>query len=84
MEAVDVDLERVLPHEEIPLVDKNVFKGAHVLTNSEINILLSSHLSYKRERNPTYLPPPVMQRTIDYVGKFNGGKNEEALQQIRM
>ncbi len=73
-----------LPPAERDLVDWETFKYAHVLTNSELNLMLSSHLMAKRERHPTYQPPPVMQRTIDYVGKFHGAKNEEAMKRIRM
>lgn len=60
-----------------------VFKGAHVLTNSEMRFLLNGHINAKKQKNPAYEPPSVMQRTMDYVNKFACGKNEEVMREIR-
>ena len=56
--------EDVLPPEEYANVDQGAFKGAHVVTNSEMSLILSRVLQDKRQRHPTWQPPAVMQVTV--------------------
>ena len=60
-----------------------VFKDAHVLTNTEMSLLLNMAIVKKRERNPHFEMPAVMKKTKDYVDKFGQGRNEESAREIR-
>eukprot|EP00198_Chlamydomonas_reinhardtii_P011624 XP_001700961.1 predicted protein [Chlamydomonas reinhardtii] len=37
----------------------------------------------RREEKPTFQPQPLVQKTLEYVQKFNCGTNPEAVQAMR-
>ena len=77
------ELAEVLPPQEYAVVDKAIFRDAHALTNSEMNLILTGVMTAKREKQPNWQPPSVMQKTMDYTGKFANVRNTEALKAIR-
>jgi DNA-directed RNA polymerase II subunit RPB4 len=45
--------------------------------------MLGEYLNQRRSLQPTFQPPPMVAKTIDYVQKFNCGTNTEALKSAR-
>ena len=72
----------IIPPEEHAIVDKHIFVNA--LTTSEMAVLLREAIEKKRQVNPAYQPPPVMQKTLDNSTHFGKLKNKESLESLRM
>ncbi|GFR47313.1 hypothetical protein Agub_g9000 [Astrephomene gubernaculifera] len=72
-----------LPKSEMEHVDAKVFENAAVISNSEVATILSEYMRQRREEKPTFQPEPLVQKTLEYVQKFNCGTNPEAVQAMR-
>ncbi|GLC33329.1 hypothetical protein PLESTB_000345300 [Pleodorina starrii] len=72
-----------LPKEELAQADAKVFEHAAVISNSEVATILSEYLRQRREEKPSFQPQPLVQKTLEYVQKFNCGTNPEAVQSMR-
>ena len=63
---------------------KNAVRAtATPLQNAEVSVLLRNYADAKLNAEPTWQPPPLVQKTRAYVERVNPGRNEEACQQIR-
>lgn len=60
-----------------------VFENAAVISNSEVATILGEYMRQRRETRPNFTPQPLVQKTQDYVQKFNCGTNQEAVQAMR-
>ncbi|PNH08560.1 DNA-directed RNA polymerase II subunit RPB4 [Tetrabaena socialis] len=72
-----------LPKSEMEQADAKVFENAAVISNSEVSTILSEYMRQRREEKPTFQPQPLVQKTLEYVQKFNCGNNQEAVQAMR-
>lgn len=66
-----------------PLFPCAVFEHAAVISNSEVATILTEYMRQRREEKPTFQPQPLVQKTLEYVQKFNCGTNPEAVQAMR-
>lgn len=60
-----------------------VFENAAVVSNSEVYTMLSEYLKQRKETSASFVPPPLVAKTVEYVEKFNCGKNPAAVQNLR-
>ncbi|KXZ47846.1 hypothetical protein GPECTOR_32g458 [Gonium pectorale] len=72
-----------LPKSELEQADAKVFEHAAVISNSEVATILGEYMRQRREEKPTFQPQPLVQKTLEYVQKFNCGPNPEAVQAMR-
>lgn len=72
-----------LPRAELEHADAKVFENAAVISNSEVATILGEYMRQRRETRPNFTPQPLVQKTQDYVQKFNCGTNQEAVQAMR-
>ncbi|KAG2450265.1 hypothetical protein CHLRE_07g313185v5 [Chlamydomonas reinhardtii] len=72
-----------LPKSEMEHADAKVFEHAAVISNSEVATILTEYMRQRREEKPTFQPQPLVQKTLEYVQKFNCGTNPEAVQAMR-
>jgi len=49
----------------------------------QMAVILTQVTQAKREKQASWQPPAVMQRTMDYTSKFANVKNMEALKAMR-
>lgn len=72
-----------VPLEDETSPDAAVFKDANVLTNAEVHFMLERYMQAKKEKDPTFVPPVTLQKTIAYVSKFKSISNPMAAVEIR-
>jgi hypothetical protein len=52
-------------------------------TTSEMVLMLNHAIGKKREMNPSWQPPPVMQKTLENAIHFGKLKNKESMEAVR-
>ena len=64
-----------------PQPDPAVFKDTKVLTISETGLILQTVTA--QQRDPDYSAPPILQKALEYCGRFSTNKNRETLDRMR-
>lgn len=72
-----------LPKSELETADADVFSRAAVISNSEVLTMLQEYQKQRREQNPAFVMPPLVQKTFEYVQKFKCSDNPAAMATLR-
>ena len=60
-----------------------MFSRAAVISNSEVLTMLQEYQKQRKEQNPAFVMPPLVQKTFEYVQKFKCSDNPAAMATLR-